>query len=44
MLHELVAGMAGHVPVATLAGTIHAYPTVSEAVRDAAVVLASRMR
>jgi pyruvate/2-oxoglutarate dehydrogenase complex dihydrolipoamide dehydrogenase (E3) component len=35
MIHEVVAAMAGGVPVATIGDAIHAYPTLSEAVREA---------
>jgi pyruvate/2-oxoglutarate dehydrogenase complex dihydrolipoamide dehydrogenase (E3) component len=32
MIHEVVIAMAGRVPIEVVAGAIHAYPTVSEAV------------
>jgi len=35
MIHEVVIAMAGRVPVREVADAIHAYPTVSEAVRGA---------
>jgi pyruvate/2-oxoglutarate dehydrogenase complex dihydrolipoamide dehydrogenase (E3) component len=35
MIHEVVAAMAGGVPAGVLAGTVHAYPTLSETVREA---------
>jgi pyruvate/2-oxoglutarate dehydrogenase complex dihydrolipoamide dehydrogenase (E3) component len=35
MIHEVVAAMAGRVPVAALGEAIHAYPTLSESVRAA---------
>ncbi|HXF71929.1 MAG TPA: NAD(P)/FAD-dependent oxidoreductase [Actinomycetota bacterium] len=39
MIHEVVAAMAGRVPVRALADAIHAYPTLSESVRWAAIQL-----
>jgi pyruvate/2-oxoglutarate dehydrogenase complex dihydrolipoamide dehydrogenase (E3) component len=42
MIHEVVAAMAGDVPAAAIAETIHAYPTLSEAVREAFQGLADR--
>ncbi len=35
MIHEVVIAMAGRVPVREVADAIHAYPTISEAVRGA---------
>jgi pyruvate/2-oxoglutarate dehydrogenase complex dihydrolipoamide dehydrogenase (E3) component len=35
MIHEVVAAMAGRVPLAAMADAIHAYPTLSESVREA---------
>jgi pyruvate/2-oxoglutarate dehydrogenase complex dihydrolipoamide dehydrogenase (E3) component len=35
MIHEVVAAMAGGVPAAALGDAIHAYPTLSETVREA---------
>ena len=35
MIHEAVAIMAGRVPVAEIARTMHAYPTLSELMRSA---------
>jgi dihydrolipoamide dehydrogenase len=35
MIHEVVAAMAGRVPLARVADAIHAYPTLSESVREA---------
>lgn len=35
MIHEAVALMAGRVPVAAVAGAMHAYPTLSELMRSA---------
>ncbi|MFB3739237.1 MAG: NAD(P)/FAD-dependent oxidoreductase [Candidatus Velamenicoccus archaeovorus] len=35
MIHEVVAAMASRAPVEALGRAIHAYPTLSEAVRDA---------
>jgi pyruvate/2-oxoglutarate dehydrogenase complex dihydrolipoamide dehydrogenase (E3) component len=35
MIHEVVAAMAARVPFATMADAIHAYPTLSESVREA---------
>ena len=35
MIHEAVAIMAGRVPVRTVAGAMHAYPTLSELMRTA---------
>jgi pyruvate/2-oxoglutarate dehydrogenase complex dihydrolipoamide dehydrogenase (E3) component len=35
MIHEVVALMAGHVPADVAADAIHAYPTLSEAVKGA---------
>jgi pyruvate/2-oxoglutarate dehydrogenase complex dihydrolipoamide dehydrogenase (E3) component len=39
MIHEVVAMMAGHLGAATIADAIHAYPTLSESVKTAAVIL-----
>lgn len=39
MIHEVVIAMAGRVPVRAVADAIHAYPTISEAVRGAFVQL-----
>jgi len=35
MIHEIVAAMAGGVPAGVLGETVHAYPTLSETVREA---------
>jgi dihydrolipoamide dehydrogenase len=35
MIHEVVAAMAGRMPAETIADAIHAYPTLSETVREA---------
>lgn len=35
LIHEVVAAMAGDAPVSRIGDTIHAYPTLSEVVRDA---------
>jgi dihydrolipoamide dehydrogenase len=35
MIHEVVAAMAGRVPVAAVGDAIHAYPTLSESVKGA---------
>jgi pyruvate/2-oxoglutarate dehydrogenase complex dihydrolipoamide dehydrogenase (E3) component len=35
MIHEVVAAMAGGVPASAIGDAIHAYPTLSEAVREA---------
>ncbi len=35
MIHEVVAAMAGRVPAAAIGETIHAYPTLSEMVKEA---------
>ncbi|MGZ7079799.1 MAG: dihydrolipoyl dehydrogenase family protein [Thermoanaerobaculia bacterium] len=35
IIHEIVVAMAGRVPVRAVADAIHAYPTISEAVRGA---------
>jgi dihydrolipoamide dehydrogenase len=35
MIHEIVMAMAGRFPVRAVADAIHAYPTISEAVRGA---------
>ncbi len=43
MIHEVVAAMAGRVPVRALADAIHAYPTLSESVRWAAIQLAEAL-
>ncbi|HSJ51647.1 MAG TPA: FAD-dependent oxidoreductase [Actinomycetota bacterium] len=44
MIHEVVAAMAGRLPAASLGEAIHAYPTLSESVRDAFRALATRLR
>jgi pyruvate/2-oxoglutarate dehydrogenase complex dihydrolipoamide dehydrogenase (E3) component len=44
MIHEIAVAMAGHVPVPTVAGAIHAYPTLSESVKGAFALLAERIR
>jgi pyruvate/2-oxoglutarate dehydrogenase complex dihydrolipoamide dehydrogenase (E3) component len=43
MIHEVVAAMAGRLPVRVLADAIHAYPTLSESVRWAAIQLAEAL-
>jgi pyruvate/2-oxoglutarate dehydrogenase complex dihydrolipoamide dehydrogenase (E3) component len=43
MIHEIAVAMVGHVPVAAVAGAIHAYPTLSESVKGAFVGLAERL-
>lgn len=40
MIHEVVAMMAGRLPARVIADAIHAYPTLSESVRAAALGLA----
>jgi len=35
LIHEVVAVMAGHVPVTAAGEAIHAYPTLAETVRSA---------
>jgi pyruvate/2-oxoglutarate dehydrogenase complex dihydrolipoamide dehydrogenase (E3) component len=40
MIHEVVAAMAGRVAVAALGEAVHAYPTLSESVKDAFARLA----
>jgi pyruvate/2-oxoglutarate dehydrogenase complex dihydrolipoamide dehydrogenase (E3) component len=35
MIHEVVAAMAGRIPAAALGDAIHAYPTLSETVKEA---------
>lgn len=44
MIHEVVLAMAGRVPVRAAADAIHAYPTISEAVRGAFGKLADALR
>jgi pyruvate/2-oxoglutarate dehydrogenase complex dihydrolipoamide dehydrogenase (E3) component len=44
MIHEIAVAMAGHVPVPTVAGAIHAYPTLSESVKGAFALVAERIR
>jgi pyruvate/2-oxoglutarate dehydrogenase complex dihydrolipoamide dehydrogenase (E3) component len=39
LIGEVIAAMAGHVPASAVAGAIHPYPTLSEAVRAAFVAL-----
>lgn len=43
LIHEIAMAMAGRVPAAVAAGTIHAYPTLSESVRGAFVELAEAL-
>lgn len=43
MIHEIVAAMAGRVPVSSIGDAIHAYPTLSETVRGAFLALAARL-
>ena len=40
MIHEVVAAMTGRVPAAALGEAVHAYPTLSESVKDAFARLA----
>jgi dihydrolipoamide dehydrogenase len=40
MIHEVVATMAGRVAASAIAAAIHAYPTLSESVRGAFLLLA----
>ena len=40
MIHEVVAAMTGRVPAAALGEAVHAYPTLSETVKDAFARLA----
>jgi pyruvate/2-oxoglutarate dehydrogenase complex dihydrolipoamide dehydrogenase (E3) component len=40
MIHEVVALMAGHVSADVAADAMHAYPTLSEAVKGALVAVA----
>jgi dihydrolipoamide dehydrogenase len=40
MIHEVVAAMTGRVPAALVGEAIHAYPTLSESVKDAFARLA----
>jgi pyruvate/2-oxoglutarate dehydrogenase complex dihydrolipoamide dehydrogenase (E3) component len=40
MIHEVVAAMTGRVPAAALGDAVHAYPTLSESVKDAFARLA----
>lgn len=41
MIHEVVAVMAGRIPAPVVGEAIHAYPTLSEAVKGAFAKLAS---
>lgn len=43
MIHELALAMAGHIPVGTIAGTLHAFPTYSEAIAVAAGEAANQL-
>jgi pyruvate/2-oxoglutarate dehydrogenase complex dihydrolipoamide dehydrogenase (E3) component len=43
MIHEVVAAMAGRIPARAVGGAIHAYPTLSEAMRVAFALLAARL-
>jgi pyruvate/2-oxoglutarate dehydrogenase complex dihydrolipoamide dehydrogenase (E3) component len=40
IIHEIVALMAGHVPADVAGDAIHAYPTLSEAVKGGLVAAA----
>ena len=40
MIHEVVATMAGRVPASAIAAAIHAYPTLSESIKGAFLLLA----
>ena len=40
MIHEVVATMAGRVPASAIASAIHAYPTLSESIKGAFLLLA----
>jgi dihydrolipoamide dehydrogenase len=42
MIHEVVAAMSGRVPASAIGDAIHAYPTLSESVKDAFLGLAER--
>ena len=44
MIHEVVAAMTGRVPAAALGEAVHAYPTLSESVKDAFARLAQPAR
>ena len=43
MIHEVVAAMAGRIPVRAVAEAIHAYPTLSESVKGAFAELAEQL-
>jgi pyruvate/2-oxoglutarate dehydrogenase complex dihydrolipoamide dehydrogenase (E3) component len=43
MIHEVVAAMAGKVPARAVGDAIHAYPTLSESVKGAFLMLADRL-
>jgi pyruvate/2-oxoglutarate dehydrogenase complex dihydrolipoamide dehydrogenase (E3) component len=43
MIHEVVAAMAGRVPASVLGDAIHAYPTLSESVKEAFLRVAERL-
>jgi pyruvate/2-oxoglutarate dehydrogenase complex dihydrolipoamide dehydrogenase (E3) component len=42
MIHEVVAAMSGRVPASAIGDAIHAYPTLSESVKEAFLGLAER--
>jgi pyruvate/2-oxoglutarate dehydrogenase complex dihydrolipoamide dehydrogenase (E3) component len=42
MIHEVVAAMSGRVPASAIGDAIHAYPTLSESVKEAFLGLGVR--
>ena len=44
MIHEVVAVMAGQIPIAVAGEAIHSYPTLSETVKGAFLQLAEKLR